>query len=69
LDALRECLKSLPDRSRGLLRMRYEQGLPSAAIARRTESTLDAVYQTLSRIRARLEDCIRMRLAAAEKGA
>jgi RNA polymerase sigma-70 factor (ECF subfamily) len=63
LDALRECLKLLPERSHQMLQMRYEQGLCCGAIAHRTHNTLEAVYQALSRLRARLEECVRERLA------
>lgn len=67
--ALRDCLGRLPDRSRQLLAWRYEDGLPGDELARRAGATLDAVYQSLSRLRARLEDCILARLAAQERGA
>lgn len=69
LEALRECLKRLPAKSHEILRMRYERGLRSAEIAGEIQSTLDAVYQTLSRIRARLEECVRQRLAACKQEA
>ncbi|HXG09609.1 MAG TPA: sigma-70 family RNA polymerase sigma factor [Gemmataceae bacterium] len=62
-EALRECLKELPDSSRHLLTLRYEDGLAAEEIARQKHSTVNAVYQALSRIRARLEECIRQRLA------
>ncbi len=68
-DALAECLKRLPDRSRELLAMRYERDLKPPQIASRTGRTLDAVYQALSRIRSKLEECIRSRLAAGAGGA
>jgi RNA polymerase sigma-70 factor (ECF subfamily) len=68
MDALRECLKQLPARSRDLLNLRYERNLGCEQIARQTQRTLDAVYQTLSRIRTRLEECIRRRLAFADEG-
>lgn len=62
-EALRECVKRLPEKSRHLLVLRYEENLRNDEIARRVNSTLDAVYQALSRIRGRLEECIRQRLA------
>lgn len=68
-DALRDCLKRLPDKSRSLLALRYDEELDAEAIARRTQRTLDAVYQALSRIRALLADCIQQRLAIEERGA
>jgi RNA polymerase sigma-70 factor (ECF subfamily) len=63
LDALRECLRDLPSRSRDLLALRYERNLPCEQIARLTRRTLDAVYQVLSRLRSKLEDCIRQKMA------
>lgn len=63
-DALRECLAGLPERSRRLLAMRYEQALKLGEIAERIHMTLDAVHKALSRIRARLQACVERRLAA-----
>ena len=68
-DALVECVRRLPDRSRELLEMRYERDLKPSEIAQRTGRTLDAIYQALSRIRLKLEECIRARLAADAGGA
>jgi RNA polymerase sigma-70 factor (ECF subfamily) len=68
LDALRECLKSLPDHSRSLLELRYERGLACEDIARQSGRSLDAVYQSLSRIRTKLEECVRQRLAGVHEG-
>jgi RNA polymerase sigma-70 factor (ECF subfamily) len=64
MNALRECLQELPRESRDLLVLRYERSLDCAEIARQTSRTLASVYQALSRIRARLEECVRARLAA-----
>jgi RNA polymerase sigma-70 factor, ECF subfamily len=68
LDALRECLHELPPHSRRLLELRYERNLACEQIAQETQRTLDAVYQTLSRLRTKLEECVRKRLAQTEKG-
>jgi RNA polymerase sigma-70 factor (ECF subfamily) len=69
LQALRQCLRDLPAESRNLLELRYERNLECAQIARQTSRTLAAVYQALSRIRAKLEECVRQRLAALDDGA
>lgn len=61
-EALRECVQNLPERSRTLLALRYGDGLKCAVIARRLSHSVDAVYQTLSRLRTALETCIRQRL-------
>ena len=60
--ALEDCLKGIPQRSRDLLALRYGQGLRGQEIASRTGLSVDAAYQALSRIRSALEDCIRRRL-------
>jgi RNA polymerase sigma-70 factor (ECF subfamily) len=65
--ALRECLGQLPEKSRQLLAWRYEGGLSGEEVARRAGVSLDALYQALSRLRARLEECIRQRLAMGEE--
>ena len=65
-EALRQCVGSLPDRSRQLLVLRYEEDLSGEQIAQRLGGSVDAIYQTLSRLRARLEECIRRRLALLE---
>lgn len=67
-EALRHCLERLPEKSRQLLQLRYEKNLKVEQIAGQTASTLDAIYQALSRLRARLEECIRQRLALVDGG-
>jgi RNA polymerase sigma-70 factor (ECF subfamily) len=62
--ALEHCLDQLPEKSRRLLALRYDQSLKIEQIARELEATLDAVYQSLSRLRARLLDCINRRISA-----
>ena len=66
LDALRLCVESLPQKSRRLLETRYGEGRKPEQIARQLRSTRDAVYKALARLRAKLEDCIRRRLALEE---
>jgi RNA polymerase sigma-70 factor, ECF subfamily len=63
--ALERCLEDLPEKSRRLLTLRYEESLSLDQIARRVESTLDAVHKALTRLRTRLQECIEQRLAAA----
>jgi RNA polymerase sigma-70 factor (ECF subfamily) len=62
--ALESCLDQLPEKSRKLLAMRYERSLKVDEIAREVQATVDAVYQTLSRLRVRLQDCVNRRLSA-----
>lgn len=61
-DALHECLKLLPESARRLLTLKYEQHLDAEEIGRHVSKTADAVYQSLSRIRFKLADCVRNRL-------
>ncbi|MFN0129862.1 MAG: sigma-70 family RNA polymerase sigma factor [Verrucomicrobiales bacterium] len=61
-EALRLCVQRLPERSRQLLTLRYGDGLKCGLIARRLGQSVDAVYQSLSRLRTALEACIRQRL-------
>lgn len=61
-EALRECVRRLPDKSRQIIELRYEDCLSGRQLARKLGRSVDAVYQTLSRIRRGLEDCIRQRL-------
>jgi len=68
LDALRACIEELPEKARRLLAHRYQLLLKPDEIARRLETTRDAVYKALARTRIRLRDCIRRRLAWQGRG-
>ena len=59
---LQRCIEHLPEKSRQLLAMRYEQSLKLETIAERVKSTLHAVHMALTRIRTRLAECIETRL-------
>lgn len=61
-EALRQCVQQLPEKSRALLALRYGDGLKCGTIARRLGQSIEAVYQSLSRLRGALEGCIRQRL-------
>lgn len=62
-EALRECMRRLPEKSRQLIELRYDECLSGKQLAKRIGSSIDAIYQTLSRIRRGLEQCIRQRLS------
>lgn len=66
LEAVRTCLESVTERVRGILSMRYREGLSGAEIARRTKSTVTAVHMALSRARSALARCVETRLAREE---
>jgi RNA polymerase sigma-70 factor (ECF subfamily) len=61
--ALDGCCEKLPQQSRKLLALKYEQELPSATIAERLKSTAEAIRVALFRIRASLKECIASTLA------
>lgn len=63
-EALRDCVRRLPERSRKLLALRYESALKLGEIAKRVGATLDAVHKTLSRVREALEACLRRKAAS-----
>ena len=57
-------MEALPAKSRRLIDLAYEQRLRGAGIARELQMSRDAVYKSLARIRAKLEACIRKKLAS-----
>lgn len=63
LAALRGCRHALPPRDSTILTLRYERGLSFEEIARRQGQTPEAVQRMISRIRFRLRDCIKSKLA------
>jgi RNA polymerase sigma-70 factor (ECF subfamily) len=66
-DALAHCLKSLPPRAAELVGLRYTERAGIAVLADRLGTTPAAIYQQLSRLRTMLGDCIRRRLAEAQR--
>lgn len=70
LQALRACIEELPDTDRMIARRCYGEGKSKdlrAAIAEELQLSRNALDARLSRIRARLEGCVRARLAPAEE--
>jgi RNA polymerase sigma-70 factor (ECF subfamily) len=65
MEALRECLASMPEKSRQLLQLRYFDGHGCDEVARRVGASLDAVYQRLSRLHRQLKQCVDQRLDTA----
>ena len=62
LEALRHCVAALPTKSRKLIDLAYEHRMRGREIARELNTTRDAIYKALARIRTQLESCIRKRL-------
>jgi RNA polymerase sigma-70 factor (ECF subfamily) len=65
-EALHQCLSQLTPSARGLLQMKYGEGLTALVIAKRLQRTADAVYQSLSRLHRCLRECVEQRLARAK---
>lgn len=57
-DALRQCIKELPERSREFLRIRYAQEQSVKQISEKTGRSIDAVKSLYHRIRIALARCI-----------
>ena len=60
--ALESCLGEMPEKSRAMLRLRYEEKLDSGSIGRQLGMTAEAVRIFLMRVRGALRDCITARL-------
>jgi RNA polymerase sigma-70 factor, ECF subfamily len=60
-EALRECLRRLPERSQALVQLRYRRALNLVDIAARVKSTPAAVQKALARVRIALQRCIERR--------
>ncbi len=65
--ALAECLNTLPLQAAQLVRWRYYEGTGIRDLEMATGQSTAALYQTLSRIRRRLAECIRQRLSLSKK--
>ena len=62
INALRECMESLPEKSKHLLRSRYFEGLSCSEISSQVNAKLDAVYKRLSRIHQSLRICVESKM-------
>ena len=66
-EALHHCVGLLAPAARGLLQMKYAEGLTAGTIAGRLRRTADAVYQSLSRIHRCLRECVERQLTGMER--
>ena len=64
--ALMECIDRLPEKSKRLLQMKYEQGLSFASMAERLQRSIDSLKMGLCRVRQALLECAERRLRFAE---
>jgi len=63
--ALQECLAKMPERTRGMIQMRYEDGMNSTEIAAKMSTSNEAIRVALARARQALARCVKQRLAIA----
>lgn len=63
LDALEQCIGSLPGSWREMLDYRYRQALPIRTVAEKVGKTFAATQRALSRMHRRLAECVESRLA------
>lgn len=62
--ALMTCLEALPPRSRRLIAMRYEETFHGMhGLAEKFGRSVQSIYAQVKRIKARLRDCVKRRLA------
>ena len=66
--ALRQCLETLTENARNIVRLRFFEGLRSDQVAEKLDRKPDAVYKALQRIYDSLGDCIRRKLIQIETG-
>ncbi len=64
--ALESCLGKLQEDHRSLLRAAYAPGAKLDRLAKESGRTIQSLYKSLQRIRARLLDCVRRHTAAGE---
>lgn len=68
-EALRSCLRELPQKSGEILQLRYFEGLTCGTISERLDVGLNAIYKRLSRLHQALKECVETRLADAKADA
>ena len=62
-EALQECIESLRQQDKELLRLRYQIHSTTRYVAQRLGRSIDAVYKALNRVHQKLLLCIRYKLA------
>ena len=64
--ALEQCVRDLPDHSREILKLKYDQDRDMAAVAQLLQKSVASVKMTLCRLRQLLSDCVTKKLSAEE---
>ncbi len=67
VQALKECLEQIPQKSRDLVRQRYEKNVKASDLATELNMKAAAVRKSLERIRASIRKCMETRLLQSEK--
>lgn len=65
LDALRDCIRLLPEADRECVQLRFKEDMKPAAISEKIGVSLETVKKRLFRAKARLQSCIEGKLSAA----
>jgi RNA polymerase sigma-70 factor, ECF subfamily len=65
MEALRDCLDSVPANSRRLLELRYFDGRSCQEVAEILGAGVEAIYQRLSRLHRQLKECVDQRVKQA----
>lgn len=63
LDALRDCIRALPDNYQETIRMRYEEELKPATIATNLSVNTETVKKQLQRAKSKLFECINRKIS------
>jgi RNA polymerase sigma-70 factor (ECF subfamily) len=66
--ALNDCVKDLPQKSKRLLFLKYDEALSITEIAESTQQSTDAVVKALLRLRKALSVCVQKRMRLEELG-
>jgi RNA polymerase sigma-70 factor (ECF subfamily) len=59
---LLECIERLPEKSKSLLQLKYNEGLSFAAMAERLKHSVDSLKMALVRVRRMLQECVQRKL-------
>jgi len=62
IDHLNDCVGSLPEKQRQLVKLRYTEEVPIVTIAQKFERTQTNIWQMLFRIRKQLKQCVEGKL-------
>ena len=61
-EALRDCMRGLPEKSKHLFRLRYVEGHACGEVAEQLGAGLNAIYKRLNRLHQRLRECVNSRI-------